>query len=55
MSTKKFTVESLINTLRETEVLLVRGTDGQPVCRTLGMADQTYYRLRQMDGGLKVD
>ena len=55
MSTKTYTVEQIIAKLREAEVALSRGQTVQEVCRALGIHDTTYYRWRQMYGGLKVD
>ena len=55
MSTKTYTGEHSIAKLREAEVALNRGQTVQEICRALGIHDTTYYRWRQMDGGLKVD
>lgn len=55
MSTKTYTVEQIIAKLREAEVALNRGQTVQEICRALGIHDTTYYRWRQMYGGLKVD
>jgi transposase-like protein len=55
MSTTTYTVEQIIAKLREAEVALGRGQTVQEICRALGIQDATYYRWRQMYGGLKVD
>ncbi len=55
MSTKTYTVEHIIAKLREAEVALSRGQTVQEICRALGIHDTTYYRWRQMYGGLKLD
>ena len=55
MSTKTYTVEQIIAKLREAEVALSRGQTVQEICRALGIHDTTYYRWRQMYGGLKLD
>ena len=55
MSTKTYTVEQIIAKLREAEVALGRGQTVQEICRALGIHDTTYYRWRQMYGGLKLD
>ena len=55
MSKKRFTPEQIIGMLREAEVALAqRETVGQ-VCRTLGIAEQTFYRWRREYGGLKIE
>lgn len=55
MSTKSFTVEQIISMLREAEVPLGQGQTVKDICRKLGITDPTYYRWRQMYGGLKLD
>jgi putative transposase len=41
--------------LRESEVELARGQATGEVCRKLVISEQTCYRWRRMDGGLKVE
>ena len=41
--------------LREADVRLAAGEKTKAVCRSLGIAEQTYYRWRREYGGLKVD
>ena len=55
MPRKRFTVEQIINHLREAEVLLAQGQRVGDVCRRFGIAEQTFYRWRREYGGLKVD
>jgi len=55
MSRKRFTAEQIIGKLREAEVTLAQGQTTGQVCRTLGIAEQTFYRWRREYGGLKVD
>jgi putative transposase len=55
MSRKRFTAERIIGKLREAEVALAQGQTTGQVCRTLGIAEQTFYRWRREYGGLKVD
>ena len=55
MPRKRFTVEQIINHLREAEVLLWQGQRVGEICRRLRIAEQTYYRWRREYGGLKVD
>ena len=54
MSRKRYRPEQIIGMLREAEVELSRGQKVGQVCRTLGIAEQTYYRWRREYGGLKV-
>jgi len=55
MSKKRYTPEQIIGKLREAEVALSQGQTTGQVCRTLSIAEQTFYRWRREYGGLKVD
>ena len=55
MASKNHTVEQIIGKLREAEVRLSQGETVAQVCRSLGVAQQTYYRWRKQYGGLKVN
>ena len=55
MPRKRFTVEQVINHLREAEVLLSQGRSVGEVCRQIGVSEQSYYRWRKEYGGLKVN
>ena len=55
MSRKRFSVEQIINHLREAEVLLSQGQTVGEICRHIGVSEQSYYRWRREYGGLKVD
>jgi putative transposase len=55
MSRKRFTPEQIIGKLREAEVALAQGQTVAKVCRTLGIAGQTFYRWRLEYSGLKVE
>ena len=55
MPRKCFTVEQIINHLREAEVLLSQGRSVGEVCRQIGVSEQSYYRWRKEYGGLKVN
>ena len=55
MPRKRFTVEQIINHLREADVLLAQGRTVGEVCRRIGVSEQRYYRWRKEYGGLKVD
>ena len=54
MPRKRFTVEQIINHLREADVLLAQGETVGSVCRRIGVSEQSYYRWRKEYGGLKV-
>ena len=54
-ATKRHTAEQIIGKLCEAEVGLSGGQTVSEVCRTLGVAEQTYYRWRKEYGGLKVE
>ena len=55
MSRKRYTPEQIIGKLREAEVALAQGQTADQACRTLGIAEQTFYRWRREYGGLKVE
>jgi transposase-like protein len=55
MSRKRYTPEQIIGKLREAEVALAQGQTAAQACRTLGIAEQTFYRWRREYGGLKVE
>jgi putative transposase len=55
MSKKKHTVESIITTLRESEVMQAKGQPLAEVVRQLGISEATYYKWRKEYGGLRVD
>ncbi len=55
MSRKRYTAEQIIGKLREAEVAMAQGQTTAQVCRTLGIAEQTFYRWRREYGGLKVE
>ena len=55
MAKKRFTIEQIINHLREADVLLAQDRTVGEVCRQIGVSEQTYYRWRREYGGLKVD
>ena len=55
MPRKRFSVEQIINHLREADVLVAQGRTVGELCRQIGVSEQTYYRWRKEYGGLKVD
>ena len=55
MPRKRFKTEEIIQKLRETEVLLLRGRNVSEACRQIGVTDNTYYRWRKDYGGIRSD
>ena len=55
MSRKRYTPEQIIGKLREAEVAMAQGETTGQVCRSLGIAEQTFYRWRREYGGLKIE
>ncbi len=55
MSRKQFTPEQIIGKLREAEVALAQGGTAAQVCRTLGIAQQTFSRWGHKYAGLTVE
>lgn len=55
MGRRRFTPEQIIGKLREAEVALAQGQTAAQVYRSLGIAEQTFYRWRREYGGLKID
>ena len=55
MPRKRYSIEQIINHLREAEVLLAQGQTVGEICRRIGVSEQSYYRWRREYGGLKVD
>jgi transposase-like protein len=54
-SRRRFTPEQIIGKLREGEVTLAQGQTTVQVCRTLGIAEQTFYRWRREYGELTIE
>ena len=55
MASKRHTPEQTINKLRQAEVEIANGATIAQVCKKIGVTDQTYYRLRNEYGGMRVD
>jgi len=55
MSRKRYTPEQIISMLREAEVGLAQGDKVGPICRRMGVSEQSYYRWRKEYGGMKVN
>ena len=55
MAKRKESVEKIIRTLREVEVLQGQGKTVVEACRKLGIAEQKFYRWRKEYGRLSPD
>ena len=55
MARQRHTAEQIIGKLREVEVGLGGGRNVVELCRSIGVAKQTYYRWRAEYSGLKLD
>lgn len=55
MPRKRYSVEQIINHLREADVWLAQGRSVAEVCRHIGISEQSYYRWRREYGGMKTD
>ena len=55
MARKRYSVEQLINHLRQAEVLMAHGETVGGVFHRIGVPEQSYYRWRREYGGLKLD
>jgi transposase-like protein len=55
MIKKRFTPEQIILKLREAGVALAQGQTAAEVCRTLGIAEQTFYRWRREYGESTIE
>ena len=47
--------EQIIRKLREADAELAKGVAIPEVCKSLGVAENTYYRWRNQFGGMKAD
>jgi putative transposase len=52
MSQKRYSVDQVIPMLRRADVELGKGKKVPEICKSLGVATQTYYRWRQKYGGM---
>jgi len=55
MVRKSFTLEQIINKLREAEVHINQGISISEASRKIGVTEQTYYRWRKEYGGLRIE
>ncbi len=55
MGKKRHSVESIVATLREVEVMMGKGQTLHETLRQVGISDATYYKWRKEYGGLKTD
>jgi transposase-like protein len=55
MKKKHHSPEQIIAKLREAEAASSTGTPLEQICKQLEISEQTYYRWRQLYGGMKAD
>jgi transposase-like protein len=55
MKRTRHTPEQIIRKLREADAELANGVSVPDICKTLGIAENTYYRWRNQFGGMKAD
>lgn len=55
MAKKNYTAEQIISILREVEVKVNQGIKASEAIRSIGIAEQTYYRWRKAYGGMRTD
>jgi len=55
MARKRYTVEQIIGYLRQAEVMAGQGKSVEEICRSIGVAGNTYYRWRKEYGGMPAD
>ncbi len=55
MAKKGFTLEQIINKLREAEILLNQGAAIGVVSKKISVSDYIYYRWREEYGVMRVD
>lgn len=55
MKKKALTPGQIIGMLRDAEALLAQGIKTGEVARKLGIIEQTYYRRREEDRGMRID
>jgi len=55
MPKRNYTPEQIINSLREAEVLLSKGSTAAEAARHLGISEQTYYKWRKEYGGMRMN
>lgn len=55
MAKKRYTADTIIRKLRETEILQGQGKTIAQAVKQIGVTEQTFYRWRKEYGGLRVD
>ena len=55
MVRKTYTLERIINKLREAEILLSQGSTVGEASKKIGVTEQTYYRWRKEYAGMRVE
>ncbi len=55
MVRKSYTLEQIINKLREAEILLSQGVTLAVTWKKIGVSDYTYYHWRKENGGISIE
>jgi transposase-like protein len=55
MSRKRFSMEQIINKLREVEIDVRQGLNVQEAVRKIGVNENTYYKWRKLYGTMHMD
>jgi transposase-like protein len=55
MSRKRFSMEQIINKLREVEIEVGHGAAVQEAVRKIGVNENTYYKWRKLYGTMHID
>lgn len=55
MKRRQHTPEQIVRKLREADRMLGEGSSVVELCKQLMVTEQTYYRWRNQDGGMKAD
>ena len=55
MGRKRYSSEQIINTLREVELLVNKGSTIGEASKKIGVTEQTYYRWRKQYGGMHIE
>ncbi len=55
MAKKRYTPDTIIRKLRETEILQGQGKTIAQAVKHIGVTEQTFYRWRKEYGGMRID
>ena len=55
MKRKRHTPQQVVRKLQEAQAALSAGRELAAICQMLGISEQTYYRWKKKDGGMKAE